>query len=408
VADKDKPSITAPSESREIPINREANHPTEKPVLFRASGDDVDRSGLGQAANYRPSAQPSSALEQAAAVAKETTERLKEGSQRPVRQAIQRARRTSDERDSVRDNSNAQSVQTPPPDKGASAESNWTYVDGAVLGLSELLFLLFGLPFGDDLYHDKPITPAHWFYLSVAVLCAIGGPMWPLIRKRWASQRISASVSNAALDARTWIAVLIGGFLYVAAPGMYHRATAPVASAPPFSSSSVLCSDGPCAPVHLKPAPQYLKEIGLGTGSEPLSLGATSVVTAERLRVFVDYSEYRSGWMPKARAFIGELKEPVKGKTERLQLIYSAVKANGGTNNLWWGDPSQNHDVSASTFNGSPLPAIIVRGRVAIIGSSGEQHYYFILVRGAENIGTQVGVIPEYESGDWIESWEKD
>jgi hypothetical protein len=112
--------------------------------------------------------------------------------------------------------------------------------------------------------------------------------------------------------------------------------------------------------------------------------------------------------MPKTRAFIGELKEPVKGKIEGLQLIYHAVKENAGANNLWWGSPSQNHAVSASTFISSPLPAIIVRARVAIIGSSGEQHYYFILVRDAENRGTQVGVIPQNDSGDWIESWEAD
>jgi hypothetical protein len=28
------------------------------------------------------------------------------------------------------------------------------------------------------------------------------------------------------------------------------------------------------------------------------------------------------------------------------------------------------------------------------------------LIRDAENRGTQVGVIPEHDSGDWIESWE--
>jgi hypothetical protein len=183
-------------------------------------------------------------------------------------------------------------------------------------------------------------------------------------------------------------------------------------SQPPAAPQAVatLCSDGPCAPVHLKPGAQYVKEIGLGPGAgpEPLFLQATSTVTTDRLRVVVDYSEYRSGWMPKTRAFIGEIREPVKGKTERLQLIYSAVRPNGGTNNLWWGDPAQDHAVSASTFNGSPLPAIIVRARVAIIGPGGEQHYYFILIRDAENHGTQVGIIPEHDSGDWIESWEAD
>jgi hypothetical protein len=63
---------------------------------------------------------------------------------------------------------------------------------------------------------------------------------------------------------------------------------------------------------------------------------------------------------------------------------------------------------AASTFISSRLPAIIVRARVAIIGASGAQHYYFVLIRDAENRGTQVGVIPQHDSGDWIESWEAD
>jgi hypothetical protein len=321
-----------------------------------------------------------------------------------MRESIQRAARAFDGQDFVRDN--------PPPRSHPERKNNATGtahsgIDGAVLAVSELLFLLFGLPFGDALYHGK-ITALHWIYLAIAVTCAIGGPMWPAMRNRWASPRVAASVANAARDARVWVGLLLAFFLYGVSPDIYRRATAPVALAP--SPPSALCSDGPCAPVHLKPGPQYVKEIGLGPGAgpEPLFLQATAAVTAERLRVFVDYSEYRSGWMSRTRAFIGEIKEPVKGKTERLQLIYSAVKANGGTNNLWWGDPSQNHAVSSSTFNGSPLPAIIVRGRVAIIGSNGEQHYYFILLRGAENIGTQVGIIPEHDSGDWIESWEAD
>jgi hypothetical protein len=173
------------------------------------------------------------------------------------------------------------------------------------------------------------------------------------------------------------------------------------------SSSSMLCYDGPCPPTHRKPGPQYLKEIGLGPNPELLSLGGTSVLTAERLRVFVDYSEYRSGWMPRTRAFIGELKEPVKGNLERMQLIYSAAKENGGMNNLWWGDPSYNHAVTTPIYS-TLIPAIIVRARIAIIGQDGEQHYYFMVVRAGENTGTYVGVIPEHDVGDWIESWEKE
>jgi hypothetical protein len=277
-------------------------------------------------------------------------------------------------------------------------------IDGAVLALSELLFLLFGLPFGDALYHDKPLTARHWAFLAVAVLCAIGGPMWPTIRNRYASAAVSLTVARAARDARTWIAVLLIFFLNGVAPELFRRATAPTAPA----TSTTLCWDGPCAPTHKKPGPEYFKEIGLGSGpGQPLMLQAASTATTDRLRVFVDFSEYRNGWMPKTRAFIAEIKEPVKGKTEHVPLIVQASKENAGQNTLWWGDPSQDHAVTTPLYS-SNIPAILVRARLAILGPAGEQHHYFMLVRGAENVGTYVGVLPEYDSGDWIESWENE
>jgi hypothetical protein len=138
-------------------------------------------------------------------------------------------------------------------------------------------------------------------------------------------------------------------------------------------------------------------------------LNATAAVTSDRLRVFVDYSEYNSGWTPKVRAFIGEIKEPVKGQVSRLQLITVATQPNGGTNNLWWGNPSDFHAVSNATIN-SLMPATIIHGRVVIIGKGeAEQRYYFTLLRAAEKpTSYKIGVLPDYESGDWIETWEKD
>ncbi|SIO55904.1 hypothetical protein SAMN05443247_08152 [Bradyrhizobium erythrophlei] len=97
---------------------------------------------------------------------------------------------------------------------------------------SELLFLLFGLPFGDALYHGK-ITALHWVYLAIAVTCAIGGPMWPAMRNRWASPRVATSVANAARDARVWVALLLAFFLYGVSPDIYRRATAPSVLPPP-------------------------------------------------------------------------------------------------------------------------------------------------------------------------------
>jgi hypothetical protein len=240
-------------------------------------------------------------------------------------------------------------------------------------------------------------SPRYLKYATVviAVLLLAVHESWPWLRMR----------------NQYWYPALMGGLIasYVGI-FIYAETTAPPAShAPPAVSSPFqLCFDGPCLPAHKKPGPEYLKEIGLGpAGAEPLALQGISVVTTDRLRMFVDYSEYRSGWMPRTRAFIGEFKEPVKNAIERLQLIYSQKKENAGANTLWWGDPQQNNAVTTPLYT-STIPAFIVRARVAIIGPSGEQHYYFLLVRDAANDGTYVGIIPEHDSGDWIEAWEKD
>jgi hypothetical protein len=134
-----------------------------------------------------------------------------------------------------------------------------------------------------------------------------------------------------------------------------------------------------------------------------------STVTVDRLRVFVDYSEYDSGWMPKVRAYIGEIKEPVKGQFSRLQLVNVATQPNGGTNNLWWGNPSDFHAVSNEQIN-SLMPAVPIRARLVIIGQGdAEQHYYFTLLRAVSLPGAyKIGVLQQHESGDWIASWEQE
>ena len=105
-----------------------------------------------------------------------------------------------------------------------------TFADKAMLGLCETLALLFGLPFGEDLYNDKPVTGWHLFYLAIGLVFAVVGPMWPWIRTRtWLPTSVAASLSKAPLDARLWIAVLLLLFLYGTAPEIYQRATAPVA-----------------------------------------------------------------------------------------------------------------------------------------------------------------------------------
>ncbi|MGA8499461.1 MAG: hypothetical protein WB764_28540 [Xanthobacteraceae bacterium] len=117
----------------------------------------------------------------------------------------------------------------PTPEKPKS--DFWTHADKAVFGLCELLALLFGLPFGDDLYHDKPLSSIggwHWFYLAIAVAFAVAGPMWPWLRTRpWAPQATVTVLSRVAVNPYVWFAALLALFFYGTGPELYRRATEP-------------------------------------------------------------------------------------------------------------------------------------------------------------------------------------
>jgi hypothetical protein len=117
----------------------------------------------------------------------------------------------------------------PTPEKPKS--DFWTHADKAVFGLCELLALLFGLPFGDDLYHDKPLSSIggwHWFYLGIAVMFALTGPMWPWLRSRpRAPQTAVTALSRMAINPYAWLAALLALFFYGTGPELYQRATAP-------------------------------------------------------------------------------------------------------------------------------------------------------------------------------------
>jgi hypothetical protein len=132
-----------------------------------------------------------------------------------------------------------------PMDK--STPDFWTAADKAMLGLCETLALLFGLPFGEDLYNDKPVTGLHGFYLAIGLLFAVAGPMWPWIRTRpWVSQTLVASLSRVPSNPYVWFTILMVLFLYGAGPDIYRRAT----QLPPTPAPSVQTGFGfqPVAP----------------------------------------------------------------------------------------------------------------------------------------------------------------
>ena len=122
--------------------------------------------------------------------------------------------------------------------------------DKAVLGLCETLALLFGLPFGEDLYNDKSVTGWHLSYLAIGLLFAVAGPLWPWIRTRaWLPANVSASLSRAALDARIWIAALLLLFIYGTGPEIYRRATEPIRQTEQPHTTSNVTPTGPSKPL---------------------------------------------------------------------------------------------------------------------------------------------------------------
>jgi hypothetical protein len=90
--------------------------------------------------------------------------------------------------------------------------------DNAVLGVCELLGLLFGLPFGEDLYRRAPVSISHWFYLAAGILFAALGPIWPSMRKRFPKNAVVLATGRAAYEPRNWILVLLVFFVYLTRP----------------------------------------------------------------------------------------------------------------------------------------------------------------------------------------------
>jgi hypothetical protein len=221
--------------------------------------------------------------------------------------------------------------------------------------------------------------------------------------RRWAQQQA----------ARWWPAAAFLAFIYFTGPDLYQRTVA--LNKVTQSDSPAVTSQQP-ASASIQSKPEYLFDFAFGIDnglgdSRPTMLAATSAITRDRLRVFVDYSFYRQGWMQKIRAPIGEIKEPVKGQRVAVPFIFSAMRDDAPTYDLWWGDPQSRFAIFPPDTTNF-LPVTIAHAHVAVVGPSGmEQHYYFILLR----IPAQPNQpnVPRFEilrgpETNWVSEWENE
>jgi hypothetical protein len=102
-------------------------------------------------------------------------------------------------------------VADPPPPSREPGDGWWTAFDKSVLGLFEALGLLYALPYGEDLYHDTPVTDQHLHYLWIGLMFAASGPFVSYITRK-VSLRFHSTLSSAAQNFYVWLVLIFIDF----------------------------------------------------------------------------------------------------------------------------------------------------------------------------------------------------
>lgn len=159
---------------------------------------------------------------------------------------------------------------------------------------------------------------------------------------------------------------------------------------------------------------QFLKDPVLGIWLDPktpLVFLGTPTQTTDRLRLLVEYSLYRNGWMSPVRFEIYPIKEPVKGQRVKVTVARIGTKQNGGMEDLWWGtDPSSDNLVANNPVYAGGA-ATLTRGRIVVIGADNKEQnaLYFQIVRATndEKGNPRFTILQGRDVTDWISDWEK-
>jgi hypothetical protein len=246
-----------------------------------------------------------------------------------------------------------------------------------------VLVLGFGLEFVSALVHAEWLRALVSFVGLVALMAA--ALHWNQI-KSWTAR------SNP-----NWvIAILLLAFVYVAAPGVYQRATETAVPVPPVGTGAgtpVVDSTPPPVPANPpKPQPKFVDNIQVHFSNlESVSLTGTYAITADRLRISV-----AAGPSPgsQKRIFVNQ-KEPAKGEEMNIQLLQMADAK------YWWGDPNNRDPL----FGPAPgFPNVYVQ--LIFTGPANEEQHYYFLITWQDK--TFPFVISSSTPRDWATEWEKE
>jgi hypothetical protein len=203
----------------------------------------------------------------------------------------------------------------------------------------------------------------------------------------------------------------MAAFLYISALALAGIATWITFQAPKPAEAEA----NPRAATGSSSKGSFIKEPVLTSWTDakhPLMFLGTPTMTTDRLRVVVEYSLYRVGWMSPVRFELDQVKEPIKGKRFTLPMAHAGTKQNGGLEDLWWGtDPRSDNLVTNNPVYENNSAAALTRGRIVIIGPDNKEQnaLYFEIVRGLNDQGGNIRfrVLHGPEVADWISEWEK-
>jgi hypothetical protein len=184
---------------------------------------------------------------------------------------------------------------------------------------------------------------------------------------------------------------VVGAVVFAGVPHLWQLPGKPPVEAPASKQSPATASFVKDLRVHLE-----------GSGSEKLLLlDGFAAVTADRIRVFLDYARpdpltgVPIGAVEKVK--IGELREIVKGQALKLPVT-TKQDISGTTERFWFGAPNE--------LRGNSVGRGFNLARLILLGTDNQQQdYYFVLVQADVREGSERFLVLQGEQFNFASTW---